>query len=111
MSRGTPKMHFLGFSFTLLSRRQLNVVHRSLTRSSTFLVSHDYIVYVCLNGSLDVVSKNVLHTPLVRSARISEAKWHRYVAKHSKWRDEGGRELIGLLDIYLVVPGIGIKET
>jgi hypothetical protein len=58
-----------------------------------------------------VVSENVLHTPLVRNARVSEAKWHHYVAKHVEWRDEGGRELIRLLHLYLVVPGIGIKET
>jgi hypothetical protein len=58
-----------------------------------------------------VVSENVLHTPLVRSARISEAKWHHYVAKHAEWRDKGSRELIGLLHLYLVAPGIGIKET
>jgi hypothetical protein len=58
----------------------------------------------------DVVSKNVLHTSLVRSARISEAKWHCYVANHAEWRDEGGRELIRL-HLYLVVLGIGIKET
>jgi hypothetical protein len=72
---------------------------------------HTYVIYVCLNSSPDVVSENVLHTPLVRTAHISEAKWHRYVAKHSKRRDEGGRELIELLHLYLVVPGIGIKET
>jgi hypothetical protein len=65
----------------------------------------------CYNGPPDVVSENVMHTPLVRSARISEAKWYRYVEKHSEWRDKGGRELIGLLHVYLVVPGIGIKET
>jgi hypothetical protein len=41
-------------------------------------------VYVSLNGPPDVVSEDVLHTSLVRSARISEAKWHRYVAKHSE---------------------------
>jgi hypothetical protein len=74
-------------------------------------VFHDYVIYVCLNGLPDVVSENVLHAPLVHSARISEAKRHRYVAKHSEWRDEGGRELIGLLHLHLVVPGIGIKET
>jgi hypothetical protein len=48
---------------------------------------------------------------LVRSARISEAKRHCHVAEHPKRRDEGGCELIGLLHLYLVVPGIGIKET
>jgi hypothetical protein len=72
---------------------------------------HDYVVYVCLNGSPDVVSENMLHTPLVLSAHISEAKWHCYIAKHPEWHDEGGRELIRLLHLYLVVPKIGIKET
>jgi hypothetical protein len=58
-----------------------------------------------------VVSENMLHTPLVRSAHISKAKWHCYLAKHRERHDEGGRELVGLLHLYLVVPGIGIKET
>jgi hypothetical protein len=72
---------------------------------------YDYVVYVRHNGPPDVVSENVLHTSLVHSARVSEAKWYSYVAKHAEWRDEGGRELIILLHLYLVVPGIGIKET
>jgi hypothetical protein len=58
-----------------------------------------------------VVPENVLHTSLVRSARISKAEWHCYVAKHAEWCDERGRELIGFLHLYLVVTGIGIKET
>jgi hypothetical protein len=49
---------------------------------------YNYVVYISLNGLPDVVSENVLHTPLVCSARVSEAKWHRHVAKHSKRRDE-----------------------
>jgi hypothetical protein len=72
---------------------------------------YDYVIYVRHNGPPDVVSENVLHTSLVHSARVSEAKWYCYVAKHAEWRDEGGRELIRLLHHYLVVPGIGIKET
>jgi hypothetical protein len=71
----------------------------------------DDVIYVGLYGSPDVVLENVLHTPLVRSARISEAKWHRYVANHAEWCDERGRKLIKLLHLYLVVTGIGIKET
>jgi hypothetical protein len=51
------------------------------------------------------------HTSLIRSARVSEAKWHRHVAEHAERCDEGSCELIGLLHLYLVVPGIGIKET
>jgi hypothetical protein len=58
-----------------------------------------------------VVFENILHTLLVRSARVLEAKWHHYVAKYAEWRDDGSRELIGLLHLYLVVPGIDIKET
>jgi hypothetical protein len=58
-----------------------------------------------------VVSENMLHTPLVRSTRVSDAKQHRYVAEHPKRRDEGGRELVRLLHLYLVVPEISIKET
>jgi hypothetical protein len=72
---------------------------------------YDYVIYVCLNGLPDVVSENVLHTPLIHSARISEAKWHHDVAKHAEWCNEGSCELVGLLHLYLVVPGIGIKET
>jgi hypothetical protein len=58
-----------------------------------------------------VVSEDVLHASLVCSARISEAKWHRYIAEHPKRHDEGSRELVGLFHLYLVVPRIGIKET
>jgi hypothetical protein len=53
----------------------------------------------------------MLHTSLVHSTRVLETKQRRYVAKYSKRRDEGSRELAGLLKLYLVVPEIGIKET
>jgi hypothetical protein len=49
---------------------------------------HDYVVYVSLNSSHDVISENVLHTSLVSSARISETKRHRYVVVHPEGRDE-----------------------
>jgi hypothetical protein len=49
---------------------------------------HDYVIYVSLNGSPDVITEDVLHTSLVCSARISEAKRHRYIAEHSERRDE-----------------------
>jgi hypothetical protein len=68
---------------------------------------YDYVIYVSLNDPPDVVSE----ASLVRSTCVSEAKRHRYVAEHPKRRDEGSRELVGLLHLYLVVPGIGIKET
>jgi hypothetical protein len=72
---------------------------------------HDYIVYVCLNVSPDVIPEDMLHTSLVSSACILEVKRHRHVAIHPKRRDERSRELVGLLHFYLVVPGIGIKEA
>jgi hypothetical protein len=58
-----------------------------------------------------VVPRNVLHTLLVRSARVSKAKWHCYVTKHVERCDERGRELIRLFHLYLVVTGVCIKET
>jgi hypothetical protein len=72
---------------------------------------YDYIVYVCLNGSPDVISEDVLHTSLVCCARVSETERHRYVAVHPERRKERSRELVGLLHFFLVVPGVGIKET
>jgi hypothetical protein len=49
---------------------------------------YDYVVYVSLNGSTDVVSENVLHASLVCSDRIPEDERPRYVVEHSEWRDE-----------------------
>jgi hypothetical protein len=72
---------------------------------------HDYIVYVRLNGSPDVISEDVLHTSLLCCARVSETERHRYVAVHPEQRNERSRKLVGLLHFYLVVPGIGVKET
>jgi hypothetical protein len=72
---------------------------------------HNYVVYVCLNSPPDVVSENMLHTSLVRSTCVSESKLHRYAVEHPERRDEGGWELIGLFHLYLVVPGIGVKEA
>jgi hypothetical protein len=64
-----------------------------------------------LNGPPDVIPENMLHTSLVCSARISETEQHRHIAIHPDRRDERSRELVGLLHFYLVVPGIGVKET
>jgi hypothetical protein len=49
---------------------------------------YDYIIYVSLNGSPDVIPENVLHTSLICSARVPEAERHRYVAVHSEGSDE-----------------------
>jgi hypothetical protein len=111
MPRGTPKTHFSGFNFTLLARRQPNAMLRSPTRSSAFLVFYDDVVYVRVDGPPDVVSENVLHATLVRCTRVPEAEWHRDVAKHPERRDQRSRELVGLLHLYLVIPGVGIKEA
>jgi hypothetical protein len=72
---------------------------------------HDYIVYVCLNSSPDVIPENVLHTSLVCSARVSETERHCHVAIHPERHDERSRELVRPLHFYLVVPGVGVKEA
>ena len=69
------------------------------------------IVDVCLNGSPDVIPENVEHTSLVCRPGVSETEWHRHVAEHTEWRDEGGRELVGLLHLDLVETGVRIKEA
>jgi hypothetical protein len=74
-------------------------------------VLYNYVINVCLNGPPDVVSEDVLHTSLVCSARISETKRHHHVVEQPKRCDEGSHELVGSLHLYMVVPGIGIKET
>jgi hypothetical protein len=49
---------------------------------------YDYVVYISLNGSPDVILENVLHTSLVCSARVSKTERHRYVAVHPEGGDE-----------------------
>jgi hypothetical protein len=53
----------------------------------------------------------MVHAALVRCTRVPEAERHRDVAKHPEWRDERSRELVGLLHLDLMVPGVGIKEA
>jgi hypothetical protein len=62
MPRGTLKTHFSGFSFTPLARRQSNATRRSLKKVVRLPGLYDYVVYVSLNGSPDVIPENVLHT-------------------------------------------------
>jgi hypothetical protein len=49
---------------------------------------YDYIIYVSLNGSPDVIPENVLHTSLVCSAHVLETEHHHYVAIHPEGSDE-----------------------
>jgi hypothetical protein len=58
-----------------------------------------------------VISENVLHATLIRRTRVSEAERHRDIAEHPERRDEQSRELVGLLHLYLMIPGVGIKEA
>jgi hypothetical protein len=104
-----PEDAFFGVQFHPVSLQAIERSAQVVNQVVCLPGLHDYVIYVRLNGSPDVVSENVLHAPLVRNARILEAKWHCYVAKHAEWHDEGSRKLIGLLHLYLVVPGIGIK--
>jgi hypothetical protein len=67
----------------LAAKRDAEVVNQ-VVRLPGF---HVYIVYVCLDGSPDVIPENVLHTSLVCSARISETERHCHVAIHPERRD------------------------
>jgi hypothetical protein len=72
---------------------------------------YDDVVHIRLDRSPDVISKNVLHAALIRYTRVSEAERHRDVIEHPERRDERSRELVGLLHLYLVIPGVDIKEA
>jgi hypothetical protein len=99
-----PEDAFFGIQFHPVSPEEIERHAQIVNQVIRLPNFYDYVVYVRLNGSPEVVSENVLHTSLVRSTRVSETKWHRYVAEHAEWRDEGSRELIELLHLYLVVP-------
>jgi hypothetical protein len=82
MQRDTPKTHFQGSGHPVspqVIERNAKIVDQ-VVRLPSF---YDYVIYVRLNGPPDVVSENVLHTSLIRSARVSETKWHCHVAKHA----------------------------
>jgi hypothetical protein len=49
---------------------------------------YDYVNYLSLNGSLDVIPENVLHTSMVCSTCVSETERHCYVAVHPEGSDE-----------------------
>jgi hypothetical protein len=58
-----------------------------------------------------VISENMLHAALIGRTRVLEAERHRDVTEHPERHDERSRELIGLLHLYLVISGVGIKEA
>jgi hypothetical protein len=106
-----PEDAFFGVRFHPVSPQAIERNAQIVDQVVRLPCFYDYVIYIRLNGLPDVVSENVLHTSLIRSTCVSEAKWHHHIAKHAELCDEGSRELIGLLHLYLVVPGIGIKET
>jgi hypothetical protein len=101
MPRGTPKTHFSGFE------RDAKVTNQ-VVRLPGF---HDDVIHIRLNCPSDVISENVLHAALVCRTRVSEAERHRDIAELPERRDERSRELVGLLHLYLMIPGVGIKEA
>ena len=72
-------------------------------------LDHD-VVHVGLDGSPDVLAKDLGHAPLVCGPCISEAKWHSHIAIHAEWGDERSHELVRLFHLDLMVTGIRIKE-
>jgi hypothetical protein len=59
-----PEDTFFGVPFHPVSpqaiERSAQVINQVISLPSLY----DYVVYVCLNGSPDMVSENVLHTPI-----------------------------------------------
>jgi hypothetical protein len=88
MPRGTPKDAFLGVQLHPIGSQAIKCHVQVVIQVVRLPGFYDYIVYVSLDGSPDVVSENMLHTSLVCSARVSETKRHHYVAVHPEGHDE-----------------------
>ena len=110
MPRGTPEDTLLGVELdALLSKAfeaYLQVVDEILGLSG---LDHD-VVHIGLNGSPNVVAKDLGHAPLVCGPYVSEAERHSHVAVHAEWGDERSPKLVGLFHLDLMVTRIRIKE-
>ena len=72
-------------------------------------LDHD-IVHVGLDGSPDVLAKDLGHASLVCGPYISETERHSHIAVHAEWGEERSHELVGFFHLDLMVIGIRIKE-
>ena len=61
------------------------------------------VIDVCLYAAPEMVSENVEHTPLVCGSGVSVAKGHRNVAVHAERCDKRSRELVRLLDSFILI--------
>jgi hypothetical protein len=65
----------------------------------------DYdVIDVSLDHSADMLSKHVVHAPLVCRTCIPQTKWHSNIAVHAKRCDEISRKLVRLFHLDLVIP-------
>jgi len=71
----------------------------------------DDIVNVNLHRSAEEWLKDSIHQVLVRRASVLEAKGHDLIEKVGLLCDKSGFKLVFIGHGYLIVAGIGIKET
>ena len=89
-----PEYTFLGIELdALLSKAfegYLQVIDEILGLSD---LDHD-VIHIGLDGSPDVLTKDLGHAPLVCGPYVPEAEWHSHIAVHAEWSDERSRELV-----------------
>jgi hypothetical protein len=108
--RGTPKTHFSGFSLTLLSHMHVNAIFKSEMRLWIFLIFDHDVIDIGLDPFADVIPKHLVHTPLVRGTRFSQAKEHGSVAIHVVRSDKRSRKLVELFHLDLVITKVSVEE-
>ena len=110
MPRGTPKTHFLRIKLDALLPEAFEGYFQVIDEVTDLPgLDHD-VVHVGLDGSPDVLAKDLGHAPLVRGPCVSKTEWHSHIAVHAEWGDERSRKLVGLFHLDLMVTGICIKE-
>ena len=110
MPRGTPEDTLFGVELDALLPEAFEGYLQVIDEVIGPLGFDNDVVHVGLDGSPDVLAKDLGHTPLVRGPRVSEAKRHSRIVVQAKWGDERSCELVGLLHFDLMVAEICIKE-
>ena len=73
-------------------------------QGAALLRLHHNIVYIDMGVSAELLEEKLLHASLKRGANVSQAERHGQVAEGSEWRDEGGLQLVGRVQLDLMIP-------
>ena len=65
---------------------------------------HHHIVYVDMGISGELLEETLLHATLKRGTSIPQAERHGQEAEGSEWRDEGGLQPVGRVQLDLMIP-------